>query len=46
MMTYEYDESCNAYGPEPHSADKARWAAVWARMAHDRNAERAADRTA
>ncbi len=40
-MTYEYDESCNAYGPEPHpddvykpnSADKARWAAVWARMA-------------
>ncbi len=65
MMTYEYDESCNAYGPEPHpddvykpnSADKARWAAVWARMAHDRNAvwarmahdrnaERAAERTA
>lgn len=34
MMTYEYDESCNAYGPEPppddvykpNSADKARWA--------------------
>lgn len=52
-MDYEYNE-CNAYGPEPHpddiykptAADKARWAAVRARMAHDRNAERAAERAA
>ena len=52
-MAYEYNES-SAYGPEPHpddvykptAADKARWAAVWARMAHDRNAERAAERSA
>lgn len=43
-MTNEYDESCNAYGPvpaeedqyKPTKADKARWAATWAIIQHDR----------
>ena len=47
-MTYEYDESCSAYGPEPHpddiykptAADRQRWEAVKARMAYDRQKEK------
>lgn len=46
-MTYEYDESCNAYGPvpaaedqyKPTAADRLRWEAVKARMAYDRQKE-------
>ena len=42
-MNNEYDESCNAYGPipaeedqyKPTAADKARWAAVMARIKYD-----------
>lgn len=47
-MTHNYDESCNAYGPTPDEADQykpdasasARWAAVMARMTHDRQKEK------
>lgn len=47
-MTHEYDESCGAYGPEPHpddiykptAADAHRWKATMARMAYDRLKEK------
>lgn len=43
-MNYDHNESCNAYGPEPHPddvykpnpADVARFEAVWARIQYDR----------
>lgn len=46
-MNHEYDESCNAYGPQPHdddvykptAADKARWASTWARIQYDRQGD-------